>query len=311
MSRAHTSEQYILGRALGVCSFLLLAGLAFAGNGEESSAGTFHAGVSEVRVTFFATDDTNHPLGTIGKDDFAIIDGDMVVRNFRSLARSEEAALDVVVLVDTSESVAARLQTTMNDVVQLVSQTQTTSDDRISVMSFAGLQPLVICSRDCGGSRERLLSLKAAGATPLFDALAYGADFLSRRQMPAVRRVMILFSDGDDTISKTSASEVLQAAIDSGALIYAIDLSKTGEGSHGSAMLQQMAEATGGRYFSSRKSAANLLQAALEDLRTSYVVTYPLPSPAVGFHSLRILPKHNLNLRFHCRSGYYYRKNVP
>jgi hypothetical protein len=36
------------------------------------------------------------------------------------------------------------------------------------------------------------------------------------------------------------------------------------------------------------------------------VVSYALPSRQKGFHSLRILPKHNLNLQFHSRKGYYY-----
>ena len=53
------------------------------------------------------------------------------------------------------------------------------------------------------------------------------------------------------------------------------------------------------------------VKGALADLRASYVVTYQLPSRAVGFHSLRILPKHNLNLRFHCRNGYYYEASIP
>jgi hypothetical protein len=67
-----------------------------------------------------------------------------------------------------------------------------------------------------------------------------------------------------------------------------------------------MAEATGGRSFSVQDDAADVLEAALADLSASYVVTYPLPSRMAGFHSLRILPKHNLNLRFHCRRGYFY-----
>jgi hypothetical protein len=67
-----------------------------------------------------------------------------------------------------------------------------------------------------------------------------------------------------------------------------------------------MADATGGRSFSAQDDVTDVLEAALADLRASYVVTYALPSHAAGFHSLRILPKHNLNLRFHCRRGYFY-----
>lgn len=294
-----------------VLLLFLLSGFVFAGN--DPPTATYHSTVSEVRVTFFATDESNHPIASIRKDDFAVVDGDMVVREFRSLTPSDETALDVVVVLDASESVTPRFQATVNAVLQLLSQKQIATDDHISVMSFAGLQPAVLCARNCRSSdaSQKLLSAKAAGATPLFDTLAYGANFISSRQVPGVRPVLILFSDGDDTISKTSAPDALQAVIASGALLYAIDMNQPGDASRGSAALRKMAEATGGRYFSLRDGAANVLQAALEDLRASFVVTYALPTPAVGFHSLRILPKHNLNLRFHCRNGYYYGNSFP
>jgi VWFA-related protein len=278
----------------------------------DHSIAAYHAGASEVRVTFFTTDENNHPVDAIDRNDFAIVDGDIVVREFRSLTRSDETALDVVVLVDASDSVANHFRLIMNEVLQLVFQKPATNDN-ISVVSFAGLQPVLICARNCGtlAAVDKLHGLTAGGATPLFDALAYSASFITSGHSPGMRPVVILISDGDDTISKTSLHDALQAVIDSGALLYTVDLNKPGNVSHGSAVLQRMAEATGGRYFSLREGAANVLQAALEDLRASYVVTYQLPSHRVGYHSLRILPKHNLNLRFHCRSGYYFGTNVP
>jgi len=283
----------------------------------DTPTATYHTGASEVRVTFFATDQNNRLVETVGRDDFAVVDGGMVIRDFRSLTRSNETALDVVAVVDASESVVPRFQAAMNEVSQLVSQKSLAADDNISVVSFSGLRPVLLCSRDCRNPAavQRLLAVKAAGPTPLFDALAYAANFSSSRRAPGVRQVLILFSDGNDTISLTSARDALTAVIASGALLYTVDLNRSDlsqsmDASSASSVLERMAEATGGRSFSVRESAANVLQAALADLRASYVVTYPLPSRAVGFHSLRILPKHNLNLRFHCRSGYYYDESI-
>jgi hypothetical protein len=95
----------------------------------------------------------------------------------------------------------------------------------------------------------------------------------------------------------------------SNALVYSVDLRRTVAMGYGSAVLRRITELTGGRYF--RESRNDLLQVALDDLHASFAVTYHLPSRAVGFHSLRILPKHNLNLRFHCRAGYYYQTASP
>jgi len=285
----------------------------FSGGSANDVPGTkYRTGASEVRVTFFATDENNHLVEPLGKDDFAVVDGDTVIRDFRSLTRSDETALDVVAMVDSSGSVATRFPAVVNDVLQLVSQKNMTSGDSISVVSFSGLRPTLLCARDCGSGAagQRLLAVKAAGPTPLFDSLAYAADLLASRRAPGVRQVLILFSDGNDTISMASARDALKAVLGSGALLYAVDLNKSGDASTGSALLEHMAEATGGRSFYSSENGASVLQAALADLRASYVVTYRLPSRVVGFHSLRILPKHNLNLRFHCRSGYYYDESV-
>jgi len=297
-------------------SFVLVASLFpcvfITGSANDAPVSTYHTGTSEVRVTFFATDQNNQLVDTVVKDDFAVVDSGAVIRDFSSLTRSNETALDVVAVVDTSESVAPRFHTAMNDVLQLVSQRPLAADDNISVVSFSGLRPVLLCTRDCRSpaAGQRLLAVKAAGPTPLFDALVYAANFSSSRRAPGVRQVLILFSDGNDTISITSARDALQAIIASSALLYTVDLNES-HASSGSILLDRMAEATGGRSFSARDGAVNVLQAALADLRASYVVTYPLPSHVAGFHSLRLLPKHNLNLRFHCRSGYYYEDRIP
>ncbi len=310
----------------------------------SSGLPTYRSTVSEVRVTFFATDENNRSPANLTPSDFAVVDNERVVRDFRSFTHSDETSLDVVALVDMSESVAPLLRVAMNDVLRLVAQSQSIPDDNISVLSFGGtsggtvggmprgLRPAILCSSGCRASDtvSSLLAVKSGGATPLFDALIFAADFISQHR-PAgghggvpdrVRHVLILFSDGDDTISLHSASEALQAVLDEGALIYSVDMGKFGSDVHssnhapGSAFLRQVSEATGGRYlsysrgFSRQNGAAGLLNAVLEDLRASYVVTYDLPSHEPGFHSLRLLPTHNLNLTFHSRNGYDYEPGI-
>ncbi|MFZ0734853.1 MAG: VWA domain-containing protein [Candidatus Sulfotelmatobacter sp.] len=267
---------------------------------------TFHTRASEVRISFFATDENNRLVNDVGKDDFAVVDNEEVIRNFRSLARSDETPLDVVILVDASASVKSSFHQTMRDVVSLLSSPQL-AHPHIIVVRFAGLTPDELCSGDCRASaaQEELLASEPSGATPLYDALQFTAELISRRRAPDVRELLLLYSDGDDTVSKTSPRDALDAVVTSDALLYAINLNRS-ENSPGDAVLQQFARATGGRSFSIKNGSVSILQSILQDLRASYIVTYQLPSHAAGFHSLRILPKHNLNLRFHCRRGYFY-----
>ncbi|MGA2981239.1 MAG: VWA domain-containing protein [Terriglobales bacterium] len=305
----------------------------------SSGLTTYRSTVSEVRVTFFATDESNHPLASLTKSDFAVVDNERVVRNFRSFTHSNETSLDVVALVDLSESVAPRLRAAMSDMLQLVAQEQSIPNDNISVLSFGGtlggtvggasssFRPAVLCTSGCRApdSMSKLLAMKSGGTTPLFDALIFAADFISQHRHAGgrgdARPVLILFSDGYDTISLHSAREALQAVLDEGALIYSVDMGKPenqssnepwGNQASGSMFLRRVSDATGGRYFffslgSSRPDgAASVLNAVIEDLRASYVVTYDLPSHQPGFHSLRLLPTHNLKLTFHSRTGYDY-----
>ncbi len=316
--------------ALSALTYVLACTASADDTNGSSGLPAYRRNVSEVRVTFFATDENNHPLETLTKADFAVVDNERVVRVFRSFTHSNETSLDVVVLVDLSESVAPRLRATIIDVLQLVARERSIPDDNVAVLSFGGtgggisggtsggLQPAVLCSSGCrsSDSASKLLGAKGGGTTPLFDALIFGADFIAQHRRASVRPVLILFSDGYDTISLHSAPEALQAVLDEGALIYSVDMGKSGNQSSnqasGSTFLRRVSDATGGRYFSfsvgsSRQdSAAAVLNAVLEDLRASYVVTYDLPSHEAGFHSLRLLPTHNLNLTFHSRNSYDY-----
>ena len=296
--------------------FTLTSVLAAEDASDASGVPTYRSTVSEVRVTFFATDENNHPVATLTKSDFAVVDNELVVRNFRSFTHSDETSLDVVALVDLSESVAPRFRVAMSNVLQLVAQEQSIPDDNIAVVSFGGMRPAILCSNGCRASDSvsRLLAVKSTGTTPLFDALILGADFISHHRRAGARPVLILFSDGNDTISLHSPREALEAVLDEGALIYSVDMGTSENQTSGSTFLRQASDATGGRYFSLRFSpqdgAAAILNAVLEDLRASYVVTYDLPSHQAGFHSLRLLPTHNLNLRFHSRNGYNYEHSV-
>lgn len=273
----------------------------------DSPPVTFRTTASEVRVSFFATDGENHNLENLAKDDFAVVDNGTVIREFRSLQRSDDAALDILVLVDTSESVKLRLTELQKAVLTLLSE-DSIARDNISIAAFSGMRSTLLCTSNCRtlSIRERIQSLKTEGATPLFDALADSARILNNRREPMTRQIVILLSDGNDTISRSSFQDAIEQLNAAGATVYVLNFAQPGSNSKGGLLLQQIAEGTGGRSLFFQDHSSDLLKTVLADLHGSYVVTYQLSHPAAGFHSLRILPKHNLNLHFYCRRGYYY-----
>jgi Mg-chelatase subunit ChlD len=224
---------------------------------------------------------------------------------------SEPDTLDIVALVDTSGSVEPRFRANMQHVLKLAKAEPNSPGDKLSIIAFSALQPTLICSGNCRSpsSDQKLHTVRAQGATPLYDALSYTAEFVSRRRTAGLRQVVILFSDGNDTISRASPRDAFEALLGTGAVLYAVNVESSDSVSRGSMLLRHLSEASGGRSLSARAETGDVLQTILSDLRSAYVVTYPLPSRQEGFHSLHILPKHNLNLRFHSRRGYSYEEN--
>jgi len=292
--------------------FLFCAGIAPAIAGDPAEF-TYRTNTAEVRLSFSATDQNNHGVATLQPNDFAVVDKDIIVRNFQSFTRSDWTKLEIAILLDASESVTPRFRQETADVLNLVSQTAGIPDENLFMLSFHGLQPALLCAGNCRASRvaEQLPAGRAGGLTPLFDTIVFASDFLSQRGGDAhAERVLIIFSDGADTISRNSLRDAIDAALRNEVQLDCIDLNQRSYSSEGAAVLRSLASATGGRYFPPPDGAVRALNVILEDFRTSYTVSYRLPSRASGFHTVRILPTHNLHLQFRSRSGYYYPNRV-
>lgn len=267
---------------------------------------TFRSDVTEVRMTFSATDRNNRAIATIQPGDFAIVDDDQVVRNFRSLTRSEYTRLDVAVLVDASGSVA-HFHNELESVIQLIARSDGVPEASFSVISFRGTNPTVVCDHNCRSlsASAQLPAIASGGSTPLYDSIVFASGLLGRRNDSRTRKTVVLFSDGADTISLSSLGDALHSALDNDIAIYTVDVSTRAE-SRGLSVLRTLSASTGGRHFSLAAGDSRMLEAVLEDFHATFTVAYKLPSHAAGFHTVRILPTHNPGLQFHSRRGYYY-----
>jgi VWFA-related protein len=274
---------------------------------------TYRTNVTEVSIRFSAMDQNQHGVATLQAGDFAVVDKDVIVRNFQSFTRSDWTRLEIAILADTSESVTPHLREEIGQILELVSRTTGVPDENLSMFSFRGVQPALLCAGNCRASHaaDQLVTARAGGLTPLFDTVVFASDYLSQHGDAHAQKILIVFSDGEDTISRHSLADAIDAATAGDVQIYCIGLRSSAAASaspapQGNAALHRLAEATGGRNFSIADGAASAADAILEDFRASYTVTYRLPTHAAGFHVVRIRPTHNLNLQFHNRSGYYY-----
>ncbi len=267
-------------------------------------------------MAFSATDKNNHAIATMQPSDVAIVDQDVVVRDFPSFTRAAYTRLDVAVLVDASESINPEFRDELASVVQVIENTKGVPEESFSVIAFRDLKPLVICKGDCRSMSvdEAFQKVGSGGLTPLYDSIVFTADMLgeserSHGEEGHGKKVLILFSDGNDSISLKAFTDAILSALDNDVSIYAVDVSAKPHTSRGTLGLRALAGHSGGRYFTLEGGSGKVIDAMLEDFHSSYVVTYRLPVHMAGFHQVRILATHDLSLQFHCRLGYYYPGN--
>ena len=134
--------------------------------------------------------------------------------------------------------------------------------------------------------RNALDRAEPRGSTALCDAV-YAA--LRLREPGPRRTAVVVFSDGIENMSWLAASEVVEAASRSDAIVYGV--ATRGRGDAKEPFLGDVARATGGRLFeatSERDLRARFLD-VLSDIRSRYVLSYtPGGVDAPGWHTLEV-----------------------
>ena len=150
-------------------------------------------------------------------------------------------------------------------------------------------------------------------ATALFDAIYLASRSLDKRKG---RKVIVLITDGGDTISKVDYKEAVRAAEEAEAIVYSIIVvpieSSAGRETGGEHALIQLSEDTGGKYYYATSIAQ--LDAAFrkisDELRTQYLLAY-YPSQRTSFSDFRRIQvsvagvAESAGYRVRNRAGYY------
>jgi len=273
----------------------------------DQSEYTIRTAANEVRLAFAASDSRGHAVKTLRSADVAVADNGSIIRRFRSFRPSSESPLDLVILLDASDSVESHLPDEIVAVTDFIRHSAWGERDKISILSFGGLRPQLLCARNCTGeiATVKLSALHAHGLTPLYDAIFQASELLKDTRDVESRRAIIVFSDGVDTISMHSGNDVLEAAQNLQTAIYSVNSrSSKSEPDKGDEVLNYLAGSTGGMSFAPGKKVQEALHAVVEDLHSGYVLTYDLPARSTGQHSVRILATSDPRLQFRTRSGY-------
>jgi Ca-activated chloride channel homolog len=243
--------------------------------------GTFRTGTRIVALYATVIDTQKRLVPDLTRGDFEILDNERPQEI--QLFENEIQPITVVVMLDTSASMTGNLKLLENAAEQFL--IRLLPKDKGLVGAFN--DKIEFFPSSFTSDRDRLIralrELDFGNPTRLYDAISASIDRLDAIQG---RRVVLVFTDGDDTGSSESKNTVLTKARDEEVMIYAIGLrSDYFNGSRKvqtrpDAGLRQLAEETGGGYFELDKATelAPTFTRVAQELHSQYVLGF---SPAL------------------------------
>jgi len=223
-----------------MCCLLALSHISIWGSQESKTATTFPAKMEDpnlVKLTVTVSNDQGSCVTGLTKEDF-IVSSDKLPQPITYFSTKQDPA-SILFLIDMSGS----MQTNNTKIwrhgfaVRAVKQLLETHDrkDEFSIVGFSNTPYLALgWTRDRAeviNALEKLGEIKPKGQTGLYNAIAFGLEQLN--QAANQRRIVVLFSDGEENVSYTasgsvSRGKVLQMLRATTALFYAINIGTVG-----------------------------------------------------------------------------------
>jgi Ca-activated chloride channel family protein len=215
---------------------------------------TFRATTQIVAVPTTVTDAQGRLVPNLEQDQFSILDNGKPQEI--TFFQNETQPFTVVVMLDYSASMTANLDLLRAATEQFL--LRMLPQDKGMVGAFSDR---IEFSGDFTSDRDDLISalkdLQYGNPTRLWDAVDQSIDMLKPIEG---RKIVLVFTDGDDTYSKTGFGTVLDHARQEDVMVYAIGLQSVyfnGQRmvrSQPDRSLRKIAEETGGGYFELKKT---------------------------------------------------------
>jgi Ca-activated chloride channel family protein len=278
----------------------------------QESSSTLKVDVKLVNVFVTVTDDHGAPVAGLTRENFDLKEDDRD-QKIAIFDRESALPLSIVLAIDTSLSTRRDLPLEQQS-ARRFAHTILRPVDALSVYSFSEIvNEVVSFTSDLRRIDHGIERLVPGAATALYDALFLGARSLDSRQG---RKVMVVITDGGDTVSKVDYQQAVRAAQEAEAILYSIIIvpieASAGRDTGGEHALMQLSADTGGKYFyaSSLAQLDEAFRKISDELRTQYLLAY-YPSQKLSdseFRKIRVsiqgAPGSN-QLRVRHRTGYY------
>ena len=268
-----------LTRVMGAAAFAVVLSTALIAQQPPAAQGpTFKSGTQVVSLFVTVADATRRLVSGLTQEEFEVFDNEKPQPII--FFQNEVQPITVVVMLDTSGSMTLTLDLLREAAEQFLIRLLPADKGRVGAFNDK-----IQFSSEFTSNRDQLVSevkaLDYGNGTRLWDAVAASLDELKGVDG---RRVVLVFTDGDDTSSRIGLGTVIDRARAEEVMIYAIGLeSNYIGGPNGQRVrtrpdggLRKIADETGGGYFELKKSSelAPTFTKVAQELHSQYVIGF-------------------------------------
>lgn len=310
--RRLTSSRMLRRSPVGGPPLLMAAAIGMAAAGaqhpsSQSDAPKLRTSIELTVVTATVFDQEGRLVAGLPRDAFEIYeDGE---RQAVTQFTNERVPVGLGLLLDISDSMFGRRIKDARAAVERFLLDLLAPTDAFFVMTF-NHEPQLLTSwtNEPSVVRQALDTLRASGATAIYDAVMRALPLIERRTRE--RAALVVISDGDDTASDTSLRDLKSALLRTDAFIYAIAIDspdrRTINSTVNAAALAEITNQSGG-HTQVVHDAAELDGATdriAEELNTQYMLGYSSTHPGDGrYHTIRVKVS-GTGFRVRARNGY-------
>lgn len=278
-------------------------------DGPQPPALSFGANVGVVRLDVTVVASDGRFVTDLREGDFELAeDGN---RQAMASFLRQELPVSLVLLLDASSSVTDRMPVAQAATKHFVSTLR--PDDEVRVVAFNDrVSVLQELTSDRGPLSRAIDAIAAGGATALYNAL-----YSTFRSLPPPysggrprRRVIVLVSDGEDTVSLVWEEQVLELVRRREATVHVIALRAESDASNRSARLLRLLSGESGgevHHPGSIRDLDSVYARIGDELRSQYTVGYVSSNPAQdgGWRRIELRVRGKKDLQVRHRTGYY------
>lgn len=278
---------------------------------------TLKVDVKLVNVFVTVTDAHGAPVGGLTKENF-VLEEDGHEQKISVFDKESAVPLSIALAVDTSLSTRHDLPLEQA-AAKRFAHSILRPVDGLAVFGFneTVYEPTRGYTPDLKHIDEAIDHIRMGAATALYDAIYLVSRSLDKRQG---RKVIVLITDGGDTISKWDYKDAVRAAEEAEAIVYSIIIvpieNSAGRETGGEHALIQLSEDTGGKYYyaTSTGQLDDAFRKISDELRTQYLLAY-YPTQRASFSQFRRIEvklaavPDAANYHTRHRAGYYTAKS--